>query len=438
VDYDRARTGLNPSETVLTNVTVARLKKRWTFALGSTYAEGQPVLAAGVTVAGAGRIDLLFAGDDHGDFYALDAASGAIVWRKSLGSVAIAQCTDIPDGVFGVTGSATIDRAKDRVYVADGQGKLWAFTIESGANAPGWPSAGLSVVDDATHDHVYGGLALDPTGAHVYTASGSMCDFLPWHGAVRVVDTSAAIVSATFRPYVAPAYGGGVWSLNGVAQDPRGTGALYIATGNDQPDATDDADSVVRLDANANAVAQSMPDPGGFDLDFGTTPVVANDALCATPRLVAERKSGVLYVYDADAIANGPAQSFVIGSSTDDGVNVTNAAYDATRHLLFAGSGSDGPTNAHGLLAFSMQAGCTLAPAWQRSIGASGLPPSAPTIANGVVYFADGTTLYAFDESSGTQLWSTTAGGPIFDAPTVVNGRVYFVAWDGTVSSYGL
>jgi outer membrane protein assembly factor BamB len=59
-----------------------------------------------------------------------------------------------------------------------------------------------------------------------------------------------------------------------------------------------------------------------------------------------------------------------------------------------------------------------------------------------VVYYGDGygNELFAFDATSGTQLWSSgaTIGGSIYGAPTVVNGRVFVGAWDGKLYAFGL
>ena len=51
-------------------------------------------------------------GAEHGDLYAIDVASGTMVWQRNLGSQATG-CGDIPDGVFGVSGSPFLDRTNN-------------------------------------------------------------------------------------------------------------------------------------------------------------------------------------------------------------------------------------------------------------------------------------------------------------------------------------
>jgi outer membrane protein assembly factor BamB len=67
---------------------------------------------------------------------------------------------------------------------------------------------------------------------------------------------------------------------------------------------------------------------------------------------------------------------------------------------------------------------------------------SSPTLANGVVYYADGTgnALHAFDATSGAPLWSSSPGdfgGAIFSAPTVFDGRLYASSRGGTLHAFG-
>jgi outer membrane protein assembly factor BamB len=95
----------------------------------------------------------------------------------------------------------------------------------------------------------------------------------------------------------------------------------------------------------------------------------------------------------------------------------------------------------HGLVAFKVQPDCTLALAWQQTVGPNLTSVSPPTVANGVVYYGDGpgNTLRAFDASTGTPLWDSgsTIQGPIFAAPTVVDGHVLVATWDGHVYAFG-
>src|SRR5882762_5063355 len=82
--FNLQRTGENPFETILTPSTVGGLHELWSFDLGAVTIM-QPVMAAGVVVNGSSK-DLVYMGAEHGDLYAIDVASGTMVWHQNLGS----------------------------------------------------------------------------------------------------------------------------------------------------------------------------------------------------------------------------------------------------------------------------------------------------------------------------------------------------------------
>src|SRR5438132_1419684 len=128
--YNVQRTGYNPSETVLGVANAANLHKLWSADLGAVvYAPS--VLAHGVLVNGTPK-DLVYVGTEHGDFYALNAAKGSVVWRQNLGSVSVG-CAPHPDNIMGITSAAVIDRTAGLVYQAGGDGQVYALDLATGA-----------------------------------------------------------------------------------------------------------------------------------------------------------------------------------------------------------------------------------------------------------------------------------------------------------------
>src|SRR5713101_7628925 len=120
--FNLQRTGENPFESIITPSTVAGLHKLWSFDLGAVTIM-QPVLAAGVIVNGS-RKDLVYMGAEQGDLYAIDAASGTMVWHRNLGSQKT-SCGDMPDRMFGVSGSPFLDRTNNRMFVVGGDGNMY-------------------------------------------------------------------------------------------------------------------------------------------------------------------------------------------------------------------------------------------------------------------------------------------------------------------------
>ena len=88
----------------------------------------------------------------------------------------------------------------------------------------------------------------------------------------------------------------------------------------------------------------------------------------------------------------------------------------------------DGPhgMDTSGMYAFNAHTGLLL---WRAPYAGA----VSPTMANGRVYFGQGSYLFALDAGSGGPLWAQPTGDTIASPPTVVNGRVYFGSADKNV-----
>jgi outer membrane protein assembly factor BamB len=442
--FDSAHTSYNPDETVLgaSAVRSKGLQTLWRFTTGGVI-DAQPVVASGVAV-GTKTMDLAFVGDEAGDFYALGAATGKVVWQKKLRVQSDNSCTDLPNGSFGITDAAVVDRATNRVYVTDGQGFLYAFDLATGAAAPGYAS-GVSLLPDQ-REHIYGALTLDAARHTLYVAAASRCDNVPYHGLIVAVDSNAAIETHLFYVMGGPnaPNGGGVWGAAGVSLDPRNTGALYAFTANSDSPTTSGAYplSILRLNPSLDVVAGIDPDPTTQDLGFGATPLMVPPVDgCANYIAIGKAKSGILYTFEnADDLSNASlVQRIQVAASELQGDNIGTAAFSPATKLVYVANGLDSPDKAirHGLLAFSIQSDCTLSsmPVWSNVNGPNGgiydNPPGNPSVAAGVVWYTNGTSgqLLAFDANSGTPLWQASLGGPSFTAPSIAGGRVFVPSW---------
>ena len=434
--FDLQRTAYNPSEAALGPANVARLAQIWSTDVGAVVA-ASPVLASDVAVAGAAR-DLLYVGTAHGDLYALDTATGDVVWNRNLGSQQTG-CADMPDGVFGITDTPAIERATGTLFVAGGDGQLYALDLSAGTTLPGWP---VTITSDPAHEHVWSAVTL--AGGALYVETASYCDFTPYYGRVMKIDPAQAAVVDTWYVTSAPGSGpggGGIWGWGGASVDPGGD--LYVATGNatTTPQSYGDAERVVRLSPALDVVASHHPELTGDDADFGSTPVPYQAGTCAG-QIAVENKSGVLFVYDRDTIAAGPAQRLAIADYAPPGELIGVPAWDPVTGMLYVSSPTDltGGPYQHGLLAFTVGADCLLHLAWQQTQGLSAAVVSSPTIANGVVYYGDGpgNEVLALAAATGDVLWRSADAitGGVWAPPIVVNGRLYAAAWDGAVHAF--
>jgi outer membrane protein assembly factor BamB len=433
--FNLQRTGENPFESVLTPATVGGLRELWSFDLGAVTIM-QPVMAAGVVVNGSAK-DLVYMGAEHGDLYAIDVVSGSMVWHRNLGSEQT-RCEDIPDGIFGVSGSPFLDRPNNRMFVVGGDGKMYALDLSTGATLSGWP---VVVTPFPFDEHVWS--AVNVNNGIAYAVTASYCDFTPYHGKVAAIDIAAHKPVGAFLPGGRDVNGGGIWGTGGVSIDPA-TGHVFTATGNalTHPQNFRYCEDVVELSQALRVLGSNYPKFKGVDVDFGATPILYQPPGCK-PQLAAKNKSGVLVTYERGNVSAGPAQRLQIADINDWEFNGLPAWSEAT-HLLYISNSSDSSSTGikHGMVALSVDANCQLRLAWQTTVGVQPATVSSPTVAGGVVYYGDGpgSQLLAFDAVTGTKLWSSgsTINGDIYGTPMVVNGRVFVGAWDHRLHAFGL
>jgi outer membrane protein assembly factor BamB len=431
--FDNARSGVNPCETTLSVSTAPHLHLLWSAKLTSV-SIAQPTYAPGMLVNGV-RHDLVFVADEHGMVQALDAATGAPVWKRQM-SYHQSTCTDIPDTKFGVSGAPVLDLSTATGYVVGGAGDaVHAIDLTTGKDKAGWTP--LSV-GNAQVDHVYGALTL--ASGILYATTASYCDFGTYYGKTTAISIATDKIVAQW--FVVPTgtsnYGGGIWGPGGVSVD-NANGAVYAATGNSLPgEHAAYAERIVRLNANLAPTASRYVALSGQDVDYGATPLLFQPPGCPA-MLVAKNKSGVLVVFDRDTIAQGPVQTLQVADQGDSEFNGI-PAYSPVDNKVYVSNSADSVVYVHGMVVFKILSNCKLGLAWQRSVGPNRTSISPPTVANGVVYYGDGpgNTLHAFNAATGASLWnSATIGGAVFAAPTVADGKVFAAAWDGKVYAFG-
>jgi outer membrane protein assembly factor BamB len=435
--YDLQRTGYNPSETTIGVSNASSLHQVWSVDLGAVMI-AQAVEAAGVSV-GATTTDVVYEGTEHGDFYAIDASDGSIVWQKNLGSIQT-SCSDMPDGVFGIGGAGSIDQAAGVIYVAGGDGSIHALDLATGVEQPGWP---VTHVFKPPQDHVYGGIT--EANGHLYVVVASHCDISPYFGRTVEIDVATQPVVKRFYPAGPPSgrvSGGGIWGPGGASVDPS-NGHVFVATGNalTNPESYGYSEDVIELSPGLRVLGFNYPGLTGGDVDFGGTPILYQPSGCPAMQVTAKNKSGVLVVYEGNLDA-GYTQRLQVASVNDWQFNGI-PAWDPVTNMLYIGNSSDSNagTFRHGMVALKAGSDCTLSLAWQKPVGPNFASVSPPTVANGVVYYGDGygNREFAFDATTGAKLWNSGAviTGGLYAAPTVVNGQLLVPSWDHVLHAFG-
>jgi outer membrane protein assembly factor BamB len=440
--FDRQRTGYNPEEAILSPQTVPSLTARWSIDLGA------PMTAQPIEMNG-----ILYAATLGGAVYALDPASGNIIWMQQLGAVAT-PCGDFAASGYtiGVIHTLTSDLGNGRIFAISGDGLLHAFDAITGIEWTGFP---IQIMDPSNIDqngvpttYVYGSPLYSYENGSLYIATASACDAGTYYGEIAQVDVwwfdAPQVIARWFPDGANGPPGGGIWGPGGVALDPGL--AVYVGTGNAlaNPENYGYADHVVRLGLDLGVQGADGPNISGGDFDFGSTPALYQAPNCPS-QLALMNKDGALYVYNREAIGNGPVQ--VLQISGQQQIYIGAVAYDPVFNQIYTGNTADDGVGIfnHGIIALTPQADCTLGLAWQQSVGPNGgdnYPPVIPPIAaNGVVYYATGagSQVYAFDAASGRHLWDTGSliQNGIYASPMVVNGRLFVAGFDHKLYAFG-
>jgi outer membrane protein assembly factor BamB len=405
-----ARTS-NSSETLLNAGNIASLTKMWATKLGGPIA-AQPVVAGGVVYVGAW----------DGNMYALDAGTGAIKWKTFLGQTTTPLCDPT---TIGITSTATVYNGI--VYVGGGDSNWYALDATTGAILWSVPTG-----DNSQTGGHYNWSSPLIYNNYAYIGVASNCDNPLVQGQLLQVDLTSHSIVNTLPLVPSGQVGGGLWGSPAVDS---ATNTLYIAVGNRNQMNQPLAQSVIALDAGTLAVKAewTIPDADAVvDSDFGSTPIIFNDAN-GRQWLAVPNKDGYLYVFDRTNLAAGPVWKTLValgGSCPDCGDGSISPATFANNTLYAAGGNTviNGTGYLGSVRAFDPATGTVL---WQH--GSPGPILGALTTVNGLVIDTSGSTLEVLDGATGTRLASFTAPASIYDAASISQGTIFVGSISGTL-----
>jgi outer membrane protein assembly factor BamB len=375
----------------------------------------------------------VYVATENDTIYALDAATGAVLWRRSVGKpVPATQPSFLPCGnihpTVGITSTPVIDVAAGRIYAvantltsARVHHQLVALALASGKPVTGYPVRVDPPGADPAALLQRAALALD--GSRVIVPyGGNAGDCGDYHGwLVSAAAGNPASQKAFQASPRAGDRGGAIWgSGDGPVLD--SAGHLFVSTGNGFGSGTtpDLQESVIELDRNLHVLGHWTADNWRaldiVDLDLGSSEPLP------LPR-------GLLFVAGKDGVGRllsttplGPAsQVFSATACRRDGV------YGASlyRHgVIYAPCGS-------GLAALKLSTSpvpsFTALRGWRPPVGDTG----PPIFAGGLVWSTAWRTrsFYAMDPGSGAGRFRTTLLGlSHFTTPSAGGGRLFVAA----------
>ena len=292
--HDISRDGVS-NDTGIDTTHAALLTKRWSIATGGPIAS-QPTIVSGVA----------YVGSWDGFEYAINVSTGAIKWKTFLGVTT--GNSDCNPHTAGVSSAATVQSGV--VYVGGGDSYWYALDAASGNVL--WRV--FTGDNSAASGHYNWSSPLIYNGfGYVGVASFGDCPLV--QGQLLKVNLQTHQVVGTLDVVPNGDIGGGIWTSP--AFDPA-TNRIFFTTGTETFDNEQYAQSVVAVDANTLSVVDSwhLPESQAVgDSDWTTSTVLYADGT-GRQLLLASNKNGFTYAFLRSNLAAGPVwqQQIAIGS----------------------------------------------------------------------------------------------------------------------------
>ena len=318
----------NPKATTITTQNATNLTVAWQWQPDPPQGGGPSGIYASPTIYN-GRV---YIGANTGDFYALDEATGTVIWKRAFGIVNKLTC----NVSRGFTSTATVTRdpvtGKTTIYVAAADGYLYALNAIDGSTK--WQ--GEVAIPSQTVNDYYNWSSPAVVNGRVYIGIASQCNNPSVRGGAKAFDQATGALLGTFYSVSPDTTGGSVWSSP--AANNRN---VWIGTGNPP---VDDAESIVRLDGSNMSKIESWALPveeQTHDDDFGSSPTLFMATLDGklTPMVGACNKNGYYYAFKSQSVAAGYVWRAQLGSSFGEGggLCIGSAIWDG-QHLYVPGN----------------------------------------------------------------------------------------------------
>jgi outer membrane protein assembly factor BamB len=478
--HDPQRTGWASEETTMTRQNVPGLELKWKVRVKNEpkflTALTAPVVAADVETQ-QGKISLVYVAGSSNNIYALEAATGAVVWDRRFDSLVLPGKGKHQGTLFcplGITATPIIERATGTIYVIAMDGRLFGMDLATGKDkfqpmpfvAPFSKNWSLNLVEGIVYTTLTQGCGDGPSGFY------SMDIRNPRRPLVRRLLTSNIET-------------GGIWGRGGPVAGKNHRIYGLTADGRFNPSNGDFGSSVVAgslpdLDLADYFTPSNWKEINGRDLDLGSaSPVWFSYGKYNL--LAGGGKEGVVYLLDANSLGGGGHHSplFTTPLLANDersynmrGIWGAPAEWkDETGETwiyvpIWGPVSKNAPNfpqtngpNPHGsIMGFNVGLDASKKPILKSAWVSSDFNlPDPPIVANGVVFAlstgenADQTSdrvsdtrpgvLYALDAKTGAVLWKS--GGLInswvhFSGLAIADGQVYTVDHDSWVYCFGI
>jgi hypothetical protein len=410
------------------NLSVANapiLKQKWAFATGGPIADSASIVG---TTAYVGSWD--------GYEYAINTATGAQIWKSpSLGLTTDAACNP---PTLGITSAASV--VNGVVYVGGG-GPYW-YALSAATGAILWS---VYTGDNSQAGAHYNWSSPLIYNGNAYIGVASNCDNPLVQGQLLEVSLTTHTIVNTYNFVPNGQVGGGVWTTPTL--DTSTTPATIFATTGTLNDYTQtQSQAIVAINSSTLTYEGSWQLPfeaAVSDSDWGTTPTLTTDS--AGDLLVsAANKNGILYTWKRSDLELGKPdpnpplwqhQIAVGGAGPTDGdgsiasgIFANNTLYYAGGHNVVNGHGSGGSIGA-----YDPGTGATK---WVRQTEQPII--GAPAYVNGMIGYGEGNQFEVVNAANGQLLYSYQLPASTYGAVSVARSQFYVGDLNNDLYAFGI
>jgi uncharacterized protein (TIGR03437 family) len=401
---------------------ISQIQQLWKTNVGA-------VLTSAVTTSKG----FLFVGAWDGNFYSIDAATGAIFWKTFVGK-ATDPAPD-PDGnpcMQGIGVSSQPVVSGNTVYVGGGDSAVYALDRDTGAVRWRQPLA-----DPQSGSFLWSSIMLFRGALYVGIASLGDCPLV--RGGLARIDL--ADPTHPLIRYLVPdgTLGAGVWSTPAIDE---AANVIYVTTGNAQADTQDAAagiwgSTLLTLDATTLDIKAHFLLPvqsGNEDMDWGSSPVSFRTR-DGQQFIAANGKDGVMYVLRQPDLSLAWWFKLASGCEVPQAGcgSLSTPAFDG--QTVFTGAGTSDTTNGAPGSVYAIDP-VTHSVLW--TYAARGVVIAPVTLTPGLVFVPTTAGLVALDAATGAELWGDAGGGALYSQAAMANGVLYATYANGDIIAWGV
>jgi outer membrane protein assembly factor BamB len=349
--------------------------------------------------------------------------SGKPVWQTFLGTTSPPACTDPSEAGIVSSGTVTTDvpvgTATSVLYIGGGDSKVYALNAATGAVLWSYSIGGNPNTFIWSSPAVFGN--------SVYIGSSSFGDCPLTQGQLIQLNRVTGALENTFNVVPNGCSGGGIWdsptidATAGTIYFDTGTPSSDCPSTPGGPSVYEVRASDLSLVGSWTIpVAQQVN-----DADFGATPTLFKGVIGgqSVPLVGVVNKNGVFYAFKRDALPSGPLWStrIAIGGSdpTIGNGDIASAAFDGT--TLYVG-GDETATCSGTVNAFNPSTGALI---WQHCFTDGFVMGGVTGTSGGVVAVGEGNHLAVLSATNGASLFTFTGTGPFWGPPSIVGSTLY-------------